>query len=793
MKFDRWILCTTAMICVPVGNMAYAQQAANAASTAEPLQDRSADTATASGEIVVTAQRRAEALSRTPVAVSVVSAATLAKQGVSTEADLQAIVPGLFVKASQSSNQLNYALRGQSLEPFGSVVPGVLPYVNEVQIGGEGSSPFYDLQSIQVLKGPQGTLFGRNAVGGAVLFTTAKPTDTFGGYLSGRIGTYKLRQIEGAINIPLSGDKLMLRVAGAHERRNGFQHNRYDDSRIGDVSRDSVRGSLTIAPSDGFKNETVLSYNRSGGSSMSAVLYSVVPQGQAAPTAVPANIFFSPQIDSIFGAGAWAAYLAAHPKADPDGLVASLIKQKERGPYDINVDTSGKHRARQVSLSNISTIDLGANTQLKNVFGYSKLHSFDIGEFDGSSYGIDSLGPIGRDIHLRQISEELQLLGKAAGERLTYVVGLYYAHERNDTDSQSLAFDLSPNGAEAEIRDTAVTTSEIAAAYAQGTFNLSDVTGIQGLSITAGARYTSEKISHVRGATDLYVVSPQPGFDFSLKDTFKKVSWQIGLQEQVNNQLMLYAVSRRSFRSGGFNLFGPPIPGFGETGGAEFRPQTATDVEIGVKYSGSLAGAPFRLNLAAYNLWLKNNQNVTYVQIGGAASAVTVNVPKAKVSGFELDAVITPADWLTIGGAINYTDARYTSNAVSILGQTPVAFGPYPDSPEWSGAVFAEVRAPLTEGVIGSLRGDLSGQSKTPFSSTQSTFNPGAVLPGYMLANFRVSVETKDTGWTLSAILKNAFNKVYYVGGLGLESVFTQSSAVPGERRTFLVQLRKSF
>ena len=101
-----------------------------------------------------------------PVAISAVSADSLARQAIVTESDLQNSVPGLSVKASQGSNQLNYSLRGQTVDAFTSSRPSVLPYVNEVQVGGSGSTAFYDLQSVQVLKGPQGTLFGRNSTGG---------------------------------------------------------------------------------------------------------------------------------------------------------------------------------------------------------------------------------------------------------------------------------------------------------------------------------------------------------------------------------------------------------------------------------------------------------------------------------------------------------------------------------------------------------------------------------------------------------------------------------------------------
>lgn len=142
-----------------------------------------------------------------------VGAEALAKQAITSERDLQFATPGLTVRTSQNDNQLNYLLRGQTVDAYTSSLPSVLPYVNEVQVGGAGSNAFFDLQSVQVLKGPQGTLFGRNSTGGAMLFTTAKPTGERTGYGAARYGRFNDMQVEGAVNGPVSGDKLLARVA----------------------------------------------------------------------------------------------------------------------------------------------------------------------------------------------------------------------------------------------------------------------------------------------------------------------------------------------------------------------------------------------------------------------------------------------------------------------------------------------------------------------------------------------------------------------------------------------------
>ena len=523
---------------------------------------------------------------------------------------------------------------------------------------------------------------------------------------------------------------------------------------------------------------------------ISNVIYSIFAPGQKGPGAtfdpVPANVLFSPGLDGAIGVpGAWAAYLALHPGADPDGIVAFTAKQKARGPFLVDVDGANEHRANNLVVSNITTLDVATNTQIKNVFGYTKIKAFDRAEFDGSPFGIDTLGPKGLKTSLRQISEELQLIGKTGP--LSYVTGIYFSDEKLDYFSESYIFDLKPFLFSDQFNH-GITTNKTLAPYAQGTYDLSGLTGLAGLSATAGVRYTREKVRLARQPDDIYVTQPNPVYVLAPQSrTFKKFSWQLGVQEQLDN-VLLYAVSRHSFRSGGFNSIAPPIAGFGNEGGSEYRPETATDVEIGAKFHGNIAGAPLRVNIAAYNLWVKQIQRVTYALILGIPSAITVNVPKATIKGLEVDATYTPSKWLNLGGSVNFSKGKFTDNLVRVAGGAPVAYGPYPDLPKFSGTAFAELSAPIGGDMSASLRGDVYRQSKTFFSSAQAALNPGAVIPGYTLVDFRAAIENKNRGWSLAANIKNAFNRVYYVGGLPFESVFALNAAVPGAPRTFFVQ-----
>jgi iron complex outermembrane receptor protein len=756
------------------------------AAQAQDAAEQAADGAATADEIIVTAQRRSESISRAPVAVSVITTEVLEKQAIVTEFDLQTAVPGLIVKASQNENQLNFSLRGQTVGSFSSSRPSVLPYFNEVQVGGEGATALYDLESVQVLKGPQGTLFGRNATGGALLYTSKRPEQELGGFITGRIGKYDARQLEGAINLPL-GDSAAIRVAGFLQRRDGYQRNLFRDERLGEANRDGLRFSLSLTPSDGFSNLLVVDYGRSRGRPISPVVWTVSPVG--APALVPSSLFFSPGADSVFGPGAWDTYLAAHPGADPDGLIAFAEKQKARGPYTVDVDAVSFYRANKWVISNITTIDLSDEMQLKNIVGYVRSKARGGGELDGSPYGIDAIGPVGRGGTVEQLSDELQIFGTAFDKRLDYVAGIFLSHETDDARGQSLIFGYEPFVPTTNQINAGKFTNKTFAGYAQGTYTL---TG--NLRATIGGRYTIEKVRFERAADDTFVLAPQPIYDYNQKSTFRGLSWTLGLESQITPELLLYAKSRRSFRSGGFNFYGPPVPGFGNATGGGYRPETATDIELGVKYSGVIGdGTRVRFNLAAYNMWVEDVQRVFYATIAGTLAAITVNVPKARIRGIEIDGSIQPLSWLTFGGSLNYTDAKFTDNVVEVLNNPTAVFDTYPDTPKWSGVFYADAEIPVTDRLDFNLRGDIYAQTGNYFSSTGNSLTVGSRLPGYEVVGLRAGIQDETAGWSLAGIVRNVFDKTYYTGGIGFANLFALNIAVPGEPRTFLIEAKFRF
>jgi iron complex outermembrane recepter protein len=806
--------CAALLTGVAAATLAVPAIAQNAQSPGADAPQANSD-APGAGDIIVTAQRRDESLSRTPVAVSVISADTLAKANITTESDLTVATPGLSVRSGQNSNQLNFAIRGQSLDAYSNTRPGVQPYINEVQIGGVGaSSGFFDLQSVQVLKGPQGTLFGRNSTGGAVLFTTQKPTKDFGGYVSATGGNYGLVKVEGAINAPLIGDNLLARVSGFYQRRDGYQYNINTNDDVGGFERFGVRGSLTANLNDSISNTLVVDYQKTDGSNVSATIGSI---DATIPGAFPTTLLYNPPAAvsdfvlsqilqggglpaataTALATGNYARYIARYPRYT--GLSDFFAKQQARGPYIIDVNSSNAYNSRNIVISNVTTFDIGDNTQIKNVFGYVRLKSFSNVEADGTPFGIadESSSPIlGVYDDSTQYQEELQILGTTLSGRLKYVAGLYFATETLRHRQYSAFFDIifAPT---VQLNNNSK-YNDTYAAYAQGTYDLGGATGLEGLGVTVGVRYNIEKARVTTDEGDFartaFGPTAPPGFSYDQSRTFKNVSWTLGLQQQVDPNLLIYVVSRRSYKNGGFNGQLAPAIGFADAlpvPGNGYRTEQVTDAEIGLKYQGRAGGVPVRLSAAAYSNWITNSQRTGYVAVGGNPTALTTTVPKARVSGFEAEGQVSPAKWLSLGGSINYIDAKFTDNQAVVAG-VPTVFGTYPDTPEWSGNIYADVTVPVSGSITALLHSDAYSQTKVFYTSTGNV-NTQAVTPDYTLVNFRLGLQDETAGWSLTANLKNAFKKIYYVGGLPLAGLLQINTIIPGEPRTFTVEGRFKF
>ncbi|MCB2079593.1 MAG: TonB-dependent receptor, partial [Novosphingobium sp.] len=647
----------------------------------------------------------------------------------------------------------------------------------------------------QVLKGPQGTLFGRNATGGAVLYSTRKPDDEFGGYLSARFGNFSARHVEGAINMPVS-DGAALRVAGSYTGGGAFVKDYYTRDKYGDLDQKSVRATLEIDPGSGFRNTTVGQYTDEEGTNTPYLLWSVNGCGS--------TLNGQPLVDAAACAlsaanPAFTQYLAAHPKVFQGSLEQATALQRSLGPWTSLSSVPPTHEAENYFVINTTEIDLGPDTMIKNIFGYNKAKAYDFYDYDGSPFHFfETQGTLTPDaikvdngegfrLRTRQISNELQLQGKALDGRLDYVVGFYYLNEKRFVRSALDFGNFNPIAAPFRFFYTANWENESKAGFAQATFGVTDQ-----LNVTGGFRYTWDKTTMQQSPDSLFLLF----FPDNVPEVTKtdKPSWTVSVDYKVSPELMLYVSHRGSYRAGGFNYSVAPIPVTAAGGGNLFLPETTKDIELGLKYSGDSIGTPVTFNVDVFQQWVNNIQRAAYILTPAGVSLLTANVPKAKISGLEFDLSVRPSEWAQFGVSGNYTKARYTRDTINVLGES-VTYGPFADVPKWSGTAFMEVGAPLG-GDTGNLRfrADVYGQTKMPFSNTGAATSPETILPGYVLANARLTWEDM-LGSTLatSLFVRNIFDEKYYTGGNAGASGGSTNVSNPGMPRMYGIEGRFTF
>jgi iron complex outermembrane receptor protein len=742
-------------------------------------------------DIIVTARRRNEALQNVPVTVAVVSAAMLETRGVHTEGDLQMAIPGLVVRSANNSNELNYVMRGESVDAYSGSPPGVQPYVNEVPFPIMSSTAFYDLESVQAVKGPQGTLFGRNSTGGAVLFQTQAPKAEFGGYASIQYGNLNRLIAEAAVNVPVVADRVLLRMAGTATSGGAFVRNLYDNKLLGDNQERSGRITLEVRPTSTLVSTTMVQFDKATGTNAPNTAYYTIPCGQPSGfnscTYSPAN---QPFFGDLLAGNIFAGYPGGY--VYPGGFQSLPDFQRAQGKYVIDANAPFTHDAHSETVVNKTVLELSDNASIKNVFGFSFAKNAINYDTDYSPYPIiqqysPSAALAGGNLPIetsrtRTWSDELQLQGKAANNRLNYMIGFIHI------DSSENYFSPLWIGAfNAQVAYNALTGNKSNAVFGQATYALTDQ-----LNLTLGGRYTWETIT-LRQLSQSIFGAGQPQ---SAKQS--DPSWTATLDYHLTRDVMVYATTRRSWRRGGFNPFNPPtlVPTTAATGsgGNYFLPEKVYDVEGGIKYDGRAGDLPLRANLAVYQSWVTDIQKTAYTVIGGTASSATINVPKSKIFGIEADVNVRAADWLDLGGTLAYTDAKFTQATTSLFG-LPVTYGPFGDVPKFSGSLYADATLKLP-GDTGSLKYhvDVYRQSSFYFSNLAGTLQPGTQLPAYTLVNMRLDwAHMFGTGVKGSLFVKNLTDKLYYTGGSAGAQNFSVESATFGLPRTFGAALRVDF
>jgi len=800
MRKLQYLLCGVAAACV-FSNPAFAEGQAG-----QPAQDAEATSDQGIADIVVTARRREEALQDIPIAVQAFSGDALESQRISNAVDLSKIVPAL-TSAQSSRDEENYVIRGQS--GSGASISGqqvtVPAYFAQVPLPiGDGGGPgyYYDLQNVQVLKGPQGTLFGRNSTGGAVLFEPRRPSSDFNGYLAIEYGNYDNRGVEGAINIPITST-LSVRFAAKAVKRDGFTYNATTRKYQDDRSFFSGRTSILWEPVDGVSNILVADIFRSTTNGSSNILAAVNP---------------SALIPTLFA-----------------GTVqAALAQQKAAGPRVTYSNVDGIDRKRSFGISNITTIEIADGLTFKNIFGYRRFKQLNRFDYDGSALTIlhfdtcsnaascnarDADQPWG--LNIRQISDELQFQGQAFDDRLKYIVGFFAADL--DTPAANYSHQTSVFGSVTDANQYIDDTSRAVfgnVSYAFGG-------GLEGLTASAGYRWTKDKRALtlyqvtsgrcVTGQTGTVTANPAQADPCRASFEAKASSdaYTIGLDYKISPDTMVYVAHRQSYRAGGTNplaapvlLANPPIPNAISL--FSYQPETIRDVEVGLKSDFRLGDWRVRTNVAAYHQWLDDAQLNQTFGVGTANVSALVNAASAKIKGMEAEVTIAPTSAFNVMVAYAYTQAKYGA-FLDYSRRDPVTNAPteqggriFPFTPKHKLNVNARYTLPLPD-TIGQVELSANWAHK---SSVILGLVPFITLPSganvYDGESRQSATDTIDLhiDWSkvagsrfdLAFYVTNLANTKYKIGGASLiNSSLGINQRIYNEPRMYGASLRYSF
>ncbi|MCC7199488.1 MAG: TonB-dependent receptor [Gammaproteobacteria bacterium] len=589
-------------------------------------------------EVVVTARKREENLQEVPVAVSAISEAQLEARQITDLADMNAQVPNLTIYAARGSNStLTAYMRGVGqADPLWGVDPGVALYLDDVYIARPQGAllDVYDIQRIEVLRGPQGTLYGKNTIGGAIKYVSAPLGNESSAKVEVGVGNYNERDLKASLNMAPS-DTFALRLAGAKITHDGYGENVITGSDVSDKNTEAVRASARWTPSDDFEVRASLDYTRDG-------------------------------------SGIRGAKRLAPNRFDP----ATPDRPANSNNYDVDSDFANINWTQAKGASVAIDWSLSDSTSLKSITAYRESATDTYIDFDTLPSPIANVRGFYSD---HQFSQELQAIYDGDGA-FQGVAGLYYFDGTAGGQVRNNFFGL-------VFGDTqGATDTESWAAFGEGTYGFTDA-----LNLTVGLRYTSEKKSadvlnrfYTDGTyTTLRPVAPIAA-DFNKSKTFSSFSPRVVIDWTVAEDVMLYASAARGFKSGGYNIRANSVavPRSAEP----FDDEQITTYEAGAKTSW--ADGRYVVNAAYFYSDYKDIQLSVFTSYDANGDGVDdaffgdfTNAGAGEVQGVELELTARPVDGLTLQGMVAWLDTKYTEfmSAGVNVASTQI----FTNAPEW--------------------------------------------------------------------------------------------------------------
>ncbi|KJS04357.1 MAG: hypothetical protein VR73_14510 [Gammaproteobacteria bacterium BRH_c0] len=801
-------------------------------------------------EIVVTARKAEESLQQTPVAVTALNEDMLIKAQVTEIADLRRSAPNLSILpgGTGSSALVFVAIRGAAqVSPGGAADAAVGTYIDGVYYARPtgGNLDMFDVQQVEVLRGPQGTLFGRNTTGGALNIRTNDPTDEFEGYVKADMGNFNSRKIETVINIPIT-DELAARVSYRFNDRDGYgDYKGYTDNSNWSAWNTPIPAFGGLTQANLFGVSAVNNFNFAGLNQEAAAIDENM-YGRAKLRWEPADL----NLIATFGVD-WSEMRDTGQRVDVRGInegftagpftlgqllslsgfdAQSFIDRQKFHDSYWNVDNSSAnpvYNDRQMhtpSSSNKNTgayldldIDLG-EYQLKSISSYRENRSTGVVDLDGIPVNLLTFGSVWDQ---EQFSQEFQLSG-TMGDNLEWITGIYYFSESSAEISRSRAFgifaDVFAPGVPPELANAPVNAGSDGVfdntsmgAFAQANYQFTD-----SLRGTLGIRYTwDERDVLWRGSApepgqlvpaNCIVSAPDnPGVCAQTDSaTFDYPAWTLGLDYQVNDDLFLYAKTSGASMSGGWNVRSTVAPAF--------DPEDVIDIELGFK--SDLFEDRVRFNTALFYSEQTDQQRFIneWDTVTNSTTQYVRNAGESTGYGAEFELTWLPWDGMEINSTLAFLKTEYDKYEVlegittgPNAGQTVLVDHSGENAPQAPEMTFGIGATQNVQTALGSLDLHVDYYYVDDTWFQDNTVRPGEsagyqaqqieemefnAIPGYGLVNAMATLTTVDERWEVSLWGKNLADKEYHTGVANFYTAFGTANWYLGAPRTFGASLK---
>lgn len=712
-----FLLITSAAIAISATS-AQAQTVPPAAEATTSDDARGADETF--GEILVTAQRRSESVQDVPIAISAFNSEMVEASGSTNITSLNGLAPNVVLQTQGLvANVPMIAIRGMSTaDPDPNADPKVSTIIDGVYIPFVSSTmlDLFDVERIEVLKGPQGVLFGKNNLAGTINVITGRPTDDFGVEARLTLGSFGLKQFRGKVNTGrFAGDALAAKVSFNFRDYNGYSRNVITGNRLNGANVKSVRGTLEYDQGGPFDSTIVVDWLKQDTTGPAPhVLDNGDPNWDLLPDVVKTDVrksavLFDPIANTETYGGSWS-----------------------------------------------SNLDVGWGT-ISSVLGYRHLTYITRGDFDGLITPAPQLD-VTRDFSGESKSGELRYVSPA-GEPVDFVVGLYYQTDQWRQFNTVLATPTTTTLAQLR-QDTE--------SYAL--FALVNAHPLDGLTLSLGGRYSHDRKKYDIATQVLVNGNQTSSFQSSLEASWAEFTPRLTVNYEVTPDVMVYANYSQGYKAGGYNSRGTIPENVGP-----YNPERVNAFEVGAKTD--LFDQLLRLNVAGFVNNYRDLQSSVTKMGAVRAENITTNVAAAKIYGFEVESLLRPMEGLTIGANVAYLHARYTNfcadtngvftNGAPEVGQcgpaTPILINGIPNgtfavptdssgldlanAPKWSGSLSVDYAIPVSFGEI-KLHSDARYSAR--FNTWGRSNLPGYYRDEVVLLNASIAVAGQDDKWKVT-------------------------------------------